>query len=396
MIEAIRLSNQLFQQKLDGMYDNILLSNHVAEIEENYLSHLPFHINVIEAACRGRFKETGHSLVLADMLRHPDIQASFLEHFLNKKHEFMGVTAETDRVDVALKGNDIFVIVENKVNAAREQENQVYRYVHEIGIDKYHYDLSQIYVVYLNPYNRDLPSKLSLCDENGQNDVFEALGAEHYKVRSYKYDITDWLRGISISNEPHISSALDQYIDFLENKFHTSKIYIDMNCEIEKLLFKELHIEGKSIDEQIIALNNQHDKVSELLEAIDNLKVDLKKKQSHNMMREWQNQIVQQLGIKLEQDGHSFGIQLNNKVWLGIWDGHDNYNSDFLPYWGFQLDGYKKESMPEIFKQILAVINNTEIKEYKEQKDWVAWCTTKKGVERFISLYQASKKMELL
>ena len=229
MEEALRLSNRLFHCRLNYYKEGILLSKHVDEIISRHLSIRPFHLNVIEAACRGRFKETGHSLVLADLLKHPIIQSSFIERFLNIQHEFMDVTAEKDRVDVALKGKDIFVIVENKVNAADEQKNQVYRYVHEIGIKKYGFKLSQIYVVYLNPSNRTPPSAYSLCDENNENNVFEALGEKHYTVQSYKYDIADWLRELAIDNEPHISSALDQYIDFLENKFHTSPIDKNMN-----------------------------------------------------------------------------------------------------------------------------------------------------------------------
>lgn len=133
---------------------------------------------------------------------------------MNLEHDYLNVTAETDRVDVALKGEDIFIIIENKVNSAEEQRNQVYRYVHEIAIDKYGYSLSQIYVIYLNPTNHNPPSEYSLCDENNENNVFEELGEEHYTVQSYKYDITDWLRCLSVTNEPHIDSALDQYIDF--------------------------------------------------------------------------------------------------------------------------------------------------------------------------------------
>ena len=98
----------------------------VSDIIARHLSRRPFHLNVIEAACHGRFKETGHSLVLADMLSHPAIQSSFMEQFLGLNLNYMEVTAETDRVDVALKGKDIFVIVENKVNAAVEQNCQVY------------------------------------------------------------------------------------------------------------------------------------------------------------------------------------------------------------------------------------------------------------------------------
>ena len=394
MVEVIRLSNRLFQCKLDGLHECIMFSNQVTDIMVRHFAQRPFHLNVIEAACRGRFKETGHSLVLADMLKHLYIQSSFLSTFLGLQHEYMKVTRETDRVDVALKSDDMFVIIENKVNAAEEQENQVYRYVHEIGMEKYGYDMSQIYVVYLNPTNRIPPSEYSLCDDNNENNVFEDLGEGHYTIQSYKYDITSWLRELSIDNEPHISSALDQYIDFLENKFHTSPLDKNMNNEIKQFLLKELQIEGKSYNEQIAALDNQHEKVSELLDAIDNLKIELKKKQSHTMMREWQGQIEKQLGIVLATDDHSFGIQLNNKVWLGVWDGYDSEN--YLPYWGFQFNGYKKDSMPELSDQIKPIVKNAGIERYKEEKGWVAWYSTQNGVQRFMSLYQVSKQSGLL
>lgn len=180
MIKTLQLSNNLFQYKLDGMKMGIKCGRQVSKIIAEHLSDRPFHLNVIEAACRGRFKETGHSLVLADMLRHPAIQNSFMEKFFGPiSHDYLEVTAETDRVDVALKGNDIFVIVENKVNAAEEQNCQVYRYVHEIAIDKYGYELYQIYVLYLNPTNNNPPSEYSLCDENKKNNVFDELGEDH-------------------------------------------------------------------------------------------------------------------------------------------------------------------------------------------------------------------------
>lgn len=394
MKEAIKLSERIFQCKLSALRDSIRSSYQVAEIIVRHLSQRPFHLNVIEAACHGRFKETGHSLVLADMLKHPIIQSSFLETFLGIHHGYMKVTAETDRVDVALKGEEIFVIIENKVNAAGEQENQVYRYVHEIGVKKYGYDMSQIFVIYLNPTNRTPPSEYSLCDENKENNVFDEIGEEHYIVQSYKHDITEWLRKISVDGEPHISSALDQYIDFLEHKFHTSPSDQIMNKEIKNLILKELQIENKPFNEQIEAIDNQRNKVNELLNAIDDIKEELQKKQSHKIMRDWQNQIEQQLGITLSHDEHSFGIQLNNKVWMGIWDGNDS--KSHLPYWGFQFNSFKKDNMPELYDQIKKLLNNVEIVHFTTEKNWIARCNTQKGLERFTTLYRSAKEIGLL
>ena len=393
MKETLRISNLLFQYRLNYYKNGIRLSDRVHQIIKTHLDKIPFHLNVIEAACRGRFKETGHSLILANLLKHPIIQSSFIKTFLNIQHEYMHVTAEKNRIDVALKGKDIFVIIENKVNDAEEMENQIYRYVNEIGIKKYGFTLPQIYVIYLNPTTRTLPSPYSLCDKNKENNVFEALEKEHFKVLSYKYDITDWLRKLSIENEPHIASALDQYIDFLENKFYTSPIYQNMNKEIKDFILKELHIEGLTLQEQITALKNEHEKVTTLLDSIEDLRIELRKEESNRLMREWQSEIEKE--ISLSQDEHSFGIQLKNQVWLGVWDGYDAKNN--LPYWGFQLENYKKIEMPDLLESIKKIIEKSNIEHYHtDEKDFIAWCATNEGVSRFLSLYEAAKESEML
>ena len=397
------LSNNLFQYKLDGFKVGLSFSDQVHDIIKKHEERRPFHLNVIEAVCHGTFRETGHSLVLADMLKHPDIRSSFLERFLNLKYNALEVTAERDRVDVALKGNGIFVIIENKVNAAEEQKSQVYRYVHEIGMDKYGYKLSEIYVIYLNPRTHDNPSEYSLCDENNENNVFEALGEEHYKVLSYKYDIIDWLRGISIPNEPHIESALDQYLDFLENKFHTTLLDTEMNKDIREFLLKELQIESKPLEEQISALGSQYEKTAELLSSIDSLKTELRKELSHDMIEEWQKRLENGKlpGIQLEKKEHSFGIPLKNGVRLGIWDGSDS--TDLIPYWGFQYEQDNKENIQEVYEQIDRLLEKAGMEIESPSTDrstvWIAWKTIEKGkdgVECFISLFKAAEEMNLI
>jgi len=49
-------------------------------------------MNVIEAACRGHFKETWYCLVLADLFKHPIIQSLFIERLLNIQHVFQEKT----------------------------------------------------------------------------------------------------------------------------------------------------------------------------------------------------------------------------------------------------------------------------------------------------------------
>ena len=67
MKETLRISNLLFQYRLNYYKNGIRLSDRVHQIIKTHLDKIPFHLNVIETACRGRFKETGHSLVLANL-----------------------------------------------------------------------------------------------------------------------------------------------------------------------------------------------------------------------------------------------------------------------------------------------------------------------------------------
>ena len=63
--------------------------------------------------------------------------------------------------------------------------------------------------------------------ENKENNVSIILN-NRFNVYSYKYDITNWLNGLAnlkIENQPHISSALDQYKDYLEWYFESSRDY---------------------------------------------------------------------------------------------------------------------------------------------------------------------------
>ena len=110
-------------------------------------------------------------------------------------------------------------------------------------------------------------------------------------------------------------------------------------------------------------------------------------------MREWQSEIEKE--ISLSQDEHSFGIQLKNQVWLGVWDGYDAKNN--LPYWGFQLENYKKIEMPDLLESIKKLIEKSNIEHYHtDEKDFIAWCTTNEGVSRFLSLYEVAKESGML
>lgn len=390
--KTIRIRTMTEINNINDYIEIIDMSDKVSDIIKRCSKDKPFHLNVIEAACRGFLKETGHSLILADMLRHPAIQKSFLERFLNIDHEEMEVTAETDRVDVALKGDDMFVIIENKVNGAEEQQSQVYRYVHDIGICKYKFKLSQIYVLYLNPIDRALPSERSLCDEKSENNVFDKIGKDHYRVLSYKSDIINWLRGVLIEQEQHVVSAMDQYIDYLENRFHTTPMDTKMNEEIKRSILRDLKVEEKSSIEKMQAIKDLQEKIDVFQTE---LKTVVKTEVSNELMLKWKHDIVSE-GIRVDSDSNSFYIKLKKGVKLGIWDGYTN-GYDFMPYWGFYYKGFNMKRDEVIANDIEEIIKNAGIEgKLGREGDFIEWGSTENGDKDFRTLYWTAKKMSLL
>ena len=82
-------------------------------------------------------------------------------------------------------------------------------------------------------------------------------------------------------------------------------------------------------------------------------------------------------------------------MWLGVWDGYNAPNN--LPYWGFQYTTYRKDEMPELYEQIAGILKIVGIYHYQsDNKEWIAWHTTQKGTERFISLFYAVRDMGIL
>lgn len=210
--------------------ETLALSKEISNIREEELAKLPFHINVIESAAIGHLHETAHSRILSDLLQHPDVQNSFLQRFLGLDLSHCSVDREKDHIDVALKDDDHFVIIENKANDADEREHQVYRYVHT-ALDEYHYNPEQIYVVYLNSTEHDEPSLQSLSDGNPETDVRKILG-DRFVVISFTNEILEWLiellPEIDYTHEPYLHTAIFQYIDYLNRHFELLDEYTDM------------------------------------------------------------------------------------------------------------------------------------------------------------------------
>ena len=174
--------------------------------------------------------ETAHSRILYKLLcAHGKEKHQFLKMFL----ESVGLKLDIDKaeikveykhIDVLIYDGTRYVIIENKVNHACDQDRQIETYIRSLyGKD--------VYVLYLVRSDNDKdPSEDSLSTERRQELVKDGK----YKKISYQTHILDWLCKCEkeTNNENVIlKSALVQYCNYIEELFKGMEIMNDKDIE---------------------------------------------------------------------------------------------------------------------------------------------------------------------
>ncbi|MBR5432939.1 MAG: PD-(D/E)XK nuclease family protein [Bacteroidales bacterium] len=227
------------------------------EEEEN---KLPYHVNIIDEL---HINENGHSRVLTKLLQYKnekneyEILQSLLDSVKQKNPNFgeikitnPTITQEKERIDLWVRDDDYAIIFENKVYNAEDQDAQICRYIERTKEKKYKEE--QIFVIYLSRDGKE-------PDSQSWGEYKESFKSRYINL-SFRYDILPWLKSIVIPNvrqkDVFLSSALLQYVDYLEgNKmFRTGSIYYNMNMELNNLI--EEHYNTKDIDKLLIDKDN--------------------------------------------------------------------------------------------------------------------------------------------
>ena len=154
---------------------------------------------------------------------------------------------EKYNIDLLIEGFDSFkkkfaVIIENKINCAKDQDKQIERYIESLkNIEDF--DESQIYVLYITKGEYDDgPSENSFSKER-QKEF-----ASRYRKISYQKEIRNWIESCNkIWINDLIRSVLIQYGTFLTSIYEPNKekeVMIDKNidewCFDNKSSFKSL------------------------------------------------------------------------------------------------------------------------------------------------------------
>ena len=208
---------KIILQKFNEFYWNSEMVNNISLINDLRLST--------------NIHETAHSRILYKLLcAHGKEKHQFLKMFLESVGlnieldiDKAEIKVESEHIDVLIHDCQKYIIIENKVNHACDQDRQLVSYIESLNG-------KEVYVLYLVRSNNDKdPSENSL-------PTARRLGLEKkgkYKKISYQTHILNWLhkcKETDIDNEL-LKSALIQYCNYIEELFKGMEIMNDKDIE---------------------------------------------------------------------------------------------------------------------------------------------------------------------
>ncbi len=250
----------------------------LSNIREKERLKLPYHFNLIDEL---KANEDANTRILLKLLSY-NISGDyvFLKSFismmcshnhglilpLNKIHK-PKIKFNKEHIDGLIEelSKEYAVIIENKINWAVDQDQQLVRYFNTIkqhGVKE-----CDIYVIYLTLDGTKKVSSNSLPDWLRKN----LDNGKRFIEMSYKDDILPWLKQDILPEikikESLIESGVRQYIDYLEGRLSLRESEKPIKTIMNKTINEKL-LQGKSICEQWMTLNRS-------IENIQNLQIGL-------------------------------------------------------------------------------------------------------------------------
>lgn len=279
-------------------------------VEKNRLK-TPGTMNIAEIMNRHHL-ENQHSNILSFLIdpqekhNHKEYGESFLE-ILKKKglklHDGSVVSVEREdstddlrRIDLLIKTDSDFIILENKIYAG-DQPNQIKDYLS--SFENFIGSKENIFIVHLTPFGKE-PSEKSISKER----LHELKETYRYVSLSYSKDILDWLSTLKTKNEEDVLKAgITQYIDVVKAVSNQRKETFDMNQKISKELLKEYgNLTREQLREKLIAVQEFQNNINLVLfinffedaykEAKGKLVLFCNNKFDYKSIDEWKNDVV--------------------------------------------------------------------------------------------------------
>jgi hypothetical protein len=276
-------------------------SKSFSEIYNKEQKKLPYHINVIDVL--GGINENAHSRIMGKLLQQiSDGKFEILENFIRfikEKSTYFNniniknpiITQEKERIDLWIRDDDYAIIIENKVNWAGDQNEQLARYIDKTK--KESFSKEQIYVIYLSPTYEKEPEEQTWINEKGES--YKEEFKNRYLKLSFREDVLSWLKEWILPNvrqkDKFLSSALEQYIDYLEGKFYLRTNYCNMNVELEKFIKDRFGLIENNPRKAIEILSEKEEEFNAVINQIQKLKKSFQKQIALSKFKQWKAQL---------------------------------------------------------------------------------------------------------
>lgn len=353
------------------------LINSFCDLQKKEKDKIPYQINLIDELGTN---ENAHSRIFLKLISYKsNDKFLFLRIFLNllggefKKINIINpvFSFEKERIDALIYDRDgnFSIIVENKINNAPDQSEQITRYVNLQR--KNGFTINNIYVLYLTSNGIKKPSKDSL-PQNLRDNL-----NERYSEINFKIDILNWLKILlTLCNEDEIllKCSLVQYIDHLEGRYNIRKIEHNMNKKLKVYLEKKIDLSNneyenlKAINLEIEKLNNLNDYFQDIQndifqKIILNWKTKMSSNQKYNIVTNIKNNTIP----KFMYLGYSINI---NRIEVVCAIGLDEISE--MPYFGLTVRGclneHKDSEIIEISNKLEDFISSPRWYSFKKSK----------------------------
>lgn len=302
------------QTYMVGAYSRLFdITWNVKAEKGKHLSELPYHINVIDEL---HINENAHSRILAKLLQFQDKKGHYvilesLVKFIqrnNKRNsdEFNNInvvspviTQEKQRIDLWIRDRKAepkyALIIENKIYDAIDQESQLFNYIdrtRDCGFSD-----NEIFVFYLTRFDKE-PNNQTWGDDETKQKFHD-----RYMNLTFRNDILEWLKTqvkpIICPEDIYLSSAVTQYIDYLEGLFSIREIYNSINMKLQDIISEKLELNNCSKDE---ALNKIQGTIDDLQNVVTQL-VSMKMRIRRELWKEYLYMAVSQVSPIMKELG---------------------------------------------------------------------------------------------
>lgn len=272
----ITMNTNELKQLLDSSIstrNNENLKKKVIRLSETYYNKyqeenekLPYYINIIDEIGAN---ENDHTRLLVKLFNYKDkngiriIIKSFLNFFnininhieiTNESHFNMTCKVEGRNryADISFyqktaDNKSIGVIIENKINGAEDQEDQVDDYITDLIMNK-HINAENIYIFYLiDQIDKNNPKHKPLLKTNDDYNEGKEL-EKNYRLITYKNHILPWLKEKLLPSivykEKYLIDNINVYISYLNNRYGMidDKTKLQLNLLYNTSQIKDLDI----------------------------------------------------------------------------------------------------------------------------------------------------------